>query len=654
MEVQSSFQISWDKTPYQSFSDYFFAKIAAYGSNLAIVDADTGKQWRYSEIRSWCEMCAARLRELQVTPASRVAVITGTTGQAIFVQLACSLIGCSAVAVNGWNTIDEIWQLCDLSEATHLISEMQFYQKADDVRRKAAMRGGGRIKHVRSLDDVLTNESIGEERKKKAPPLTRDSSAGKLVVRQNTASPIPSQVDEIASDPLTPVSEASNETKLVANGYDDSTDASTDRVTAISSDGQNPMLIFFTSGTTGLPKAAELSHRSMIINLQQISLPLFGPVQAKERFLLPLCISHIFGAVSAYYALINGATVYMLSKVYPKVVIEALSNYNINVTHISPTMLHWFALDPLVENHKYAQLRTIICGGAPIDSNLAQVAKNRLGIKDFRQTYGMTELGGMCTLLPYQSEHVESVGCPLPGMLFRVVNFETKQLCPPRQPGQILVIGPQVIPNYYKNPKATMELVDPSGYVKTGDCGFYDETGRIYVLDRVKDIIKYKGTLVCPSEVELVLRAHPGIDDCAVVGRQDHVAGEVPAAFVVKSANHPLLASAEVRQYVAGKIATFKELRGGVFFVSEIPRSPCGKVLRRQMRQFWDRERNNSKAEQVKEAKKPSSQENLTNRNSSPAAKKVANGTRPAASPKRAVPNARAPAANKVHAAARK
>ncbi|PAV66696.1 hypothetical protein WR25_23872 [Diploscapter pachys] len=551
MEVQSSFQISWDKTPYQSFSDYFFAKIAAYGSNLAIVDADTGKQWRYSEIRSWCEMCAARLRELQVTPASRVAVITGTTGQAIFVQLACSLIGCSAVAVNGWNTIDEIWQLCDLSEATHLISEMQFYQKADDVRRKAAMRGGGRIKHVRSLDDVLTNESIGEERKKKAPPLIRDSSASKLVVRQNTASPIPSQVDEIASDPLTPVSEASNETKLVANGCDDSTDVSTDRVTAISSDGQNPMLIFFTSGTTGLPK--------------------------------------------------------------------------INVTHISPTMLHWFALDPLAENHKCAQLRTVICGGAPIDSNLAQIAKNRLGVKDFRQSE-----------------------------FYEVVNFETKQLCPPRQPGQILVIGPQVIPNYYKNPKATMELVDLSGYVKTGDCGFYDETGRIYVLDRVKDIIKYKGTLVCPSEVELVLRAHPGIDDCAVVGRQDHVAGEVPAAFVVKSANHPLLASAEVRQYVAGKIATFKELRGGVFFVSEIPRSPCGKVLRRQMRQFWDRERNNSKAEQVKEAKKPSSQENLTNRNSSPAAKKAVNGTRPVASPKRTVPNARAPAANKVHTTARK
>ncbi|RCN29720.1 hypothetical protein ANCCAN_24515 [Ancylostoma caninum] len=167
-----------------------------------------------------------------------------------------------------------------------------------------------------------------------------------------------------------------------------------------------------------------------------------------------------------------------------------------------------------------------------------------------------------------------------------------------------MVLGPQVMPSYYKNPKATSELLDPNGYVKTGDAAFYDETGHIYVLDRIKDIVRYKGTLVCPSEVELMLRAHPGIDDCAVVGRQDHVSGEqVPAAFVVKSQTHPLLSSAEVRQYVSGKIATFKELRGGVFFVPEIPRSTCGKVLRRQLRQFWDRERTNSKDVITKDGK---------------------------------------------------
>ncbi|VDM80746.1 unnamed protein product [Strongylus vulgaris] len=165
MEIQNAFQIQWDKTPYQSFTEYFFAKIPTHGSNLAIVDVDTGKQWRYSEIRGWCDMCSMRLRELQVSSTSRVAVITGTTGQAIFVHLACAMIGCTAVAVNGWGTVDEIWQVVDLSEATHLIVESQFMQKAEDVRRKAQMRGGGRIKHVRPIDDVLTTDAIEAKRR---------------------------------------------------------------------------------------------------------------------------------------------------------------------------------------------------------------------------------------------------------------------------------------------------------------------------------------------------------------------------------------------------------------------------------------------------------------------------------------------------------
>ncbi|XGW33636.1 hypothetical protein V3C99_017777, partial [Haemonchus contortus] len=350
--------------------------------------------------------------------------------------------------------------------------------------------------------------------------------------------------------------------------------------------------------------AAEFSHRSLIINLQQIGLPLYGPVQPRERFLLPLALSHVFGAISAYYALVNGATVYMMAKASPKALVDNLLNLNINVSHITPAMVMWLAMDITLETQQINSLRSILVAGAPIDANLANHAKRKMHLKDLRQSYGMTELGGLCTLSPYESDKIESVGAPLPGMLFKIVNYETKQLCPPRTPGHLLVNGPQVAPCYYKNAKATAEIIDSNGYVKTGDAAFYDETGNIYVLDRMKDIIKYKGTLVCPSEVELTLRGHPGIDDCAVVGRQDHVSGEqVPAAFVVKNPAFPLLSSAEVRQYVSGKIPTFKELRGGVFFVPEIPRSICGKVLRRQLRQFWDRERTNSKDVIAKDGK---------------------------------------------------
>uniref|UniRef100_A0A7I4Z441 AMP-binding domain-containing protein n=2 Tax=Haemonchus contortus TaxID=6289 RepID=A0A7I4Z441_HAECO len=484
---------------------------------------------------------------------------------------------------------DEIWQIVDLSESTHLIVEPQFMQKADDVRRKAAMRGGGRIKHVRPIDDVLTTDSINSENNKRNP-LTKELSVAKFV-------PAPSD------DLLSPISDAS--VAITGSGTEENSENQAETHAVMNPfAGQNPLLIFFTSGTTGIPKAAEFSHRSLIINLQQIGLPLYGPVQPRERFLLPLALSHVFGAISAYYALVNGATVYMMAKASPKALVDNLLNLNINVSHITPAMVMWLAMDITLETQQINSLRSILVAGAPIDANLANHAKRKMHLKDLRQSYGMTELGGLCTLSPYESDKIESVGAPLPGMLFKIVNYETKQLCPPRTPGHLLVNGPQVAPCYYKNAKATAEIIDSNGYVKTGDAAFYDETGNIYVLDRMKDIIKYKGTLVCPSEVELTLRGHPGIDDCAVVGRQDHVSGEqVPAAFVVKNPAFPLLSSAEVRQYVSGKIPTFKELRGGVFFVPEIPRSICGKVLRRQLRQFWDRERTNSKDVIAKDGK---------------------------------------------------
>lgn len=584
MEIQNAFQIPWDKTPYQSFTDYFFTKISPHGSQLAIVDVDTGKQWRYSEIRNWCDMCSMRLRELQVNSSSKVAVVTGTTGQAIFVHLACAIIGCTAVAVNGWSPVDEIWQIIDISESTHLIVEAQFLQKADDVRRKAAMRGGGRIKHVRVIDDVLTTDTINSETKRRHL-LVKELSSSKITMTSG---------DEAQFDLLSPISDApDSKTENGTEEFSGSPPESQSTLNPIA--GQNPFIIFSTSGTTGLPKAAEFAHRSLIINIQQLSIPLYGPVQPRERFLLPLSLSHIFGTLSAYYALVNGAVVYMMAKVVPRTLIETIANLNINVSHMTPQMLMWLATDPSVDRARMGNLRSMILSGAPIDANLANQAKRKMNLKDIRQTYEMTELGGVCSLAPYESDKIESVGTPLPGMLFKIVNWETKQLCPPRTPGQLMVVGPQVLPCYYKNAKATAEMLDSAGYVKTGDAAFYDESGHIYVLDRMKDIIKHKGALICPSEVELTLRAHPGIDDCAVVGRQDHVSGEVPAAFVVKNPAFPLLSSAEVRQYVSGKIATFKELRGGVFFVPEIPRSICGKVVRRQLRQFWDRERNNSK-----------------------------------------------------------
>ncbi|TMS36444.1 hypothetical protein L596_003604 [Steinernema carpocapsae] len=293
----------------------------------------------------------------------------------------------------------------------------------------------------------------------------------------------------------------------------------------------------------------------------------------------------------------NGATLITIPRYTSRMMIEMIRDYKISHVHLTPLMLQALAYESYETEDVSATLKSIVVSGAPLDVNIVKACRERINVEDLRESYGMTELGGVCTWSYYGCNKLDTVGVPLPGMLMKVVNWETKKLCAPRQTGQLLVLGPQVMPNFYKNPKATTELFDSTGFVKTGDAAYYDENGFIYIMDRIKDIIKYKGTLVCPSEVESILRSHPGIDDCAVVGRQDHVAGEVPAAFVVKNSNHPLLASAEVRQHVSGKIAQFKELRGGVYFISEIPRNICGKIMRRQLKQYWDRERTTNKQE---------------------------------------------------------
>ncbi|WKY16718.1 hypothetical protein Q1695_001385 [Nippostrongylus brasiliensis] len=346
MEIQNAFQIQWDKTPYPSFTEYFFGKISTHGSNLAIVDIETGKQWRYSEIRNWCDMCSMRLKELQET------VITGTTGQAIFVHLACAIIGCTAVAVNGWSSVDEIWQIVDLSESTHLIVEAAFLQKADDVRRKASMRGGGRIKHVRIIDDVLTTDAISNETKRRHL-LVKEMSSAKITI----TSP-----DDVQPDALSPISDASE--SKVENGTEDSCESPPDSTTT----------------------AAEFAHRSLIINIQQMSLPLYGPVQPRERFLLPLSLSHIFGAMSAYYALVNGATTYMMAKVTSKTLVDNILTYNVNVSHMTPTMIMWLAMDSTMDHANTNSLRSVIVSGAPIDANLANQAKRKMNLKDLRQS----------------------------------------------------------------------------------------------------------------------------------------------------------------------------------------------------------------------------------------------------------------------------
>jgi acyl-CoA synthetase (AMP-forming)/AMP-acid ligase II len=232
----------------------------------------------------------------------------------------------------------------------------------------------------------------------------------------------------------------------------------------------------------------------------------------------------------------------------------------------------------MVDAHDLSSVELIVSGGAPLGADLQRAVAARVPGAAVGQGWGMTETAIGATMPERRSGTAPgSVGRVMPNTELRVVDPRTGRDLGAGEPGELWVRGPQVMAGYLNNPAATAEMLDADGWLRTGDLGHVDDDGYVYVVDRVKELIKYKGLQVAPAELEAVLLAHPEIADAAVVRSPDEEAGEVPKAFVV--ARTPLEAE-EVMAFVAERVAPYKKVRR-VEFVDEIPRALSGKILRR-------------------------------------------------------------------------
>lgn len=205
----------------------------------------------------------------------------------------------------------------------------------------------------------------------------------------------------------------------------------------------------------------------------------------------------------------------------------------------------------------------------------------------FLQGYGLTETSPLVALNLPGNKNAASIGCPASNTQIKVISLEDKQFkgLGPNQKGEICVRGPQSMLGYFKNPKATEEMV-VDGWIRTGDLGHYDEEGFFYITDRLKELIKVKGFQVPPAELEELLRSHPHVQDAAVVGTSHESYGEVPRGFIVKRQGVDV-SEKEIQEFVAEKVATYKQLRGGVLFLESIPKNASGKILRRDLKQKY-------------------------------------------------------------------
>ena len=333
----------------------------------------------------------------------------------------------------------------------------------------------------------------------------------------------------------------------------------------------------YSSGTTGLPKGVMLTHRNLVANLAQGEGAL--PMGADDVVVAVLPFFHIYGLqVILNGGLRSGVTLVVLPRFDLETFLRVLQDHRVNIAFVVPPMVLALAKSPAVATYDLSGLRHLFSGAAPLGQELARAVSQRLGC-EMAQGYGLTETSPVTHTNCGRDTAGKpgSVGALVADTEARIVDPESGRDLGPGEPGEIWMRGPQVMKGYLNRPEATAAMIDGEGWLHSGDIGYADADGDFYVVDRLKELIKYKGCQVAPAELEALLLTHPAVADAAVIPSPDQDAGEVPKAFVVlRGAVSP----EELMAFVAERVAPSKRVRR-MEIIDQIPKSPSGKILRR-------------------------------------------------------------------------
>jgi acyl-CoA synthetase (AMP-forming)/AMP-acid ligase II len=345
-------------------------------------------------------------------------------------------------------------------------------------------------------------------------------------------------------------------------------------------------LLPYSSGTTGLPKGVRLTHANLVTSVRQVSRGL--RVTERDTVAAVAPFAHIMGfLVTLAMPLWAGATVVTVPRFDPARLLELVECHRVTVLIGAPPMLRVLVTHPLAAGADLSSLELVVCGGAALPAATQQALGARLPGATVGQAWGLTETTVGLSMPDRATGSVPgTVGRVIPNTELRVVDPRTGRDLGPGRPGELLARGPQVMAGYLHRPEATAAMVDPDGWLHTGDLGLVDGDGNMVIVDRLKELIKVSGHQVAPAELEALLATHPAVADAAVLGRGDPDHGEVPVAVVVPRPGADPDPEA-LAAWVAERVAPHKRLRA-VRLADAIPRTPSGKLLRRTLR---DRDR---------------------------------------------------------------
>ena len=338
----------------------------------------------------------------------------------------------------------------------------------------------------------------------------------------------------------------------------------------------------YSSGTTGMPKGVMLTHRNLVCNHIQFSTAAgLGP---DDTYLVYLPLSHIYGVALMGLALQAGAVQILMERFDLETVAKLIPLHKVTILYVVPPVLLALANAPNLDPAQFRTLRYMLSAAAPLAPNVARRVEQRFGVPVI-QAYGMTEASPDTHHSPLERDRMrpESVGVPVADTEQRVVDLtDGQRVLGPGEVGEVVVRGPQVMRGYWNAPEETAAVLR-DGWLHTGDIGYVDADGYLFIVDRKKEMIKYKSFSIAPADLEAVLVQHPDVADCAVIGVPDVECGELPKAFVVPRPG-AAIDVASLDQFVSERVAGYKRIR---FFetVKTIPRTPSGKILRRVLKQ---------------------------------------------------------------------
>ena len=336
----------------------------------------------------------------------------------------------------------------------------------------------------------------------------------------------------------------------------------------------------YSSGTTGLPKGVMLRHGNLVANLEQVQASF--PIAAEDTLIGVLPFFHIYGmTVIMNQGLRNGATIVTMPRFDLDQFLGLIEQHSVTRAYVVPPIALALAKHPAVGEHDLSSLVGIMSGAASLGAELAEAVASRVGCTVI-QGYGLTETSPVTHMIrPHGENRPGSIGPPLPSTECRLVDPESGEDVAEGERGELWIRGPQVMAGYLGNDEATASTIDDDGWLHTGDIAVVDADGFFEIVDRLKELIKYKGYQVAPAELEALIVTHPEVADVAVIGIPDEECGELPKAFIVPAGDG--FDADKLMAWVGEQVSPQKRVRL-VETIEEIPKSPSGKILRRVLK----------------------------------------------------------------------